>query len=372
MEFLSDYGLFLAKAITIVVCLILLLSIILSFRQREQRSEKGHIEVTKLNERYRNMADTLKHAALDQDQLKQEHKAEKKKDKQEKAAKKKALKAKAPRKIETVQAVDSKEEQTDTAEPPNKKRLFVLNFKGDIKAQAADHLREEVSTVLSLATDNDEVVVLVETPGGQVHGYGLAASQLSRIKTKKIPLTVCVDKVAASGGYMMACVADKILAAPFALLGSIGVMAEMPNFHRLLKKVDIDYDVYTAGEFKRTVTTFGENTEKGKQKFREELQDVHVLFKDFIHENRPVVDIDTVATGEAWYGRHALDRKLVDEIMTSDEYITNQLESADIFEVEFVAKKSLQEKLGLPIQNAIENAFLKVIEQLQYSRFFKN
>jgi serine protease SohB len=380
LEFLSDYGLFLAKAVTLVVCLIVVLSIILSLRHREGRAEKGHIEVTKLNDRFDHMADTLKHAALEPEQLKLEAKAEKKKSKQDKAALKKALKAdknakkKSDIKKEEDTAGDATADNTsadqETEIPAAKKRLFILNFNGDIKANATDHLREEITTVLSLASKKDEVVLRLESPGGVVHGYGLAASQLSRIKNKGVPLTVCVDKVAASGGYMMACVADKVLAAPFAILGSIGVMAELPNFNRLLKKVDIDYDVYTAGEFKRTVTTFGENTEKGKAKFKEELQEVHTLFKEFIHENRPVVDIDAVATGEAWYGRHALERKLVDELLTSDEYITEQQKQADIFEVEYVAKKSLQEKLGFNMQQALENAFLKVIERLQYSRFF--
>ena len=356
MEFLSDYGLFLAKAVTLIVCLIIVLSIIMSLRQREIHHEKGHIEVTKLNERYSHMAETLKHAALDPVQFKQDSKAEKRKAKLEKAANKKAAKA--------------KKTDTETEVPTVKKRLFVLNFNGDIKAHATDHLREEITTVLSLAKESDEVVLRLESPGGVVHGYGLAASQLSRIKNKGVPLTVCVDKVAASGGYMMACVADKILAAPFAILGSIGVMAELPNFNRLLKKIDIDYDVYTAGEFKRTVTTFGENTEKGKQKFREELQDVHILFKDFISENRPSIDIDAVATGEAWPGRRALERKLIDAIQTSDEYITSQQDDADIFEIEYIARKTLQEKLGLPVQGAIENALLKVFERLRYSRFF--
>lgn len=372
MEFLSDYGLFLAKAVTLIICLIVVLSIVMAFRQREQRSEKGHIEVTKLNERYKHMADTLKHAALEPEQLKQESKAEKKKAKLDKAALKKSLKARASDKKQDISGASAAEgSETTTAESePVKKRLFVLNFNGDIKAHATEHLREEITTVLSLATPNDEILVRLESPGGVVHEYGLAASQLSRIRNQKIPLTICVDKVAASGGYMMACVADKILAAPFALLGSIGVMAELPNFNRLLKRADIDYDIYTAGEFKRTVTRFGENTEKGKQKFREELESVHGLFKDFIQEHRPVVEIDAVATGEAWYGRQALERKLFDEIMTSDEYISGQQADADIFEVEFVAKKSIQEKLGLNIQHAIESVLTKVIERLQYSRFF--
>ena len=108
--------------------------------------------------------------------------------------------------------------------------------------------------------------------------YGLAASQMQRIRDKKLKLTVCVDKVAASGGYMMAVVADKIIAAPFAVLGSIGVLAQVPNFHRLLKKHDVDFEMLTAGKYKRTLTMFGENTDKGREKFQEDIEDTHVLF----------------------------------------------------------------------------------------------
>jgi serine protease SohB len=246
----------------------------------------------------------------------------------------------------------------------------VLDFHGDIKASACDNLREEVSALLSQAQPTDEVVVKLESGGGMVHSYGLASSQLARITQKKIPLTVCVDKVAASGGYMMACVADKIIAAPFAIIGSIGVIAQLPNFHKLLKKNDVDFEMFTAGEYKRTVTMFGENTPKGREKFVEDLEDVHVLFKEFVSEHRPQVDIATVATGEVWFGRRALGVKLVDELQTSDEYLLSQSEMADIYEVEFAHKKSLPEKLGFAAQGAVDRLLLTWWERLHHSRWF--
>jgi serine protease SohB len=245
-----------------------------------------------------------------------------------------------------------------------------LDFHGDIKASANDGLRETISAVLTLATPKDEVVVKVESGGGMVHSYGLASSQLARITHKEIPLTVCVDKVAASGGYMMACVANKIVAAPFAILGSIGVVAQLPNFHRLLKKNDIDYEMFTAGEFKRTVTMFGENTEKGREKFVEDLEDTHVLFKDFVSEHRPQVDIGAVATGEVWFGRRAKAVNLIDVLQTSDEYLLDQVETADIFEIEYAVKKSLPEKLGIATQVAVERALFSVWEKSQLNRWF--
>ena len=223
--------------------------------------------------------------------------------------------------------------------PEVRRRVFVLTFNGDIAASAVDNLRIEVSAVLGAANDGDEVVVRVESAGGTVHGYGLGASQLARVRGRGVALTVAVDKVAASGGYLMAAVADRILAAPFAVVGSIGVLAQVPNVHRLLKKHDVDVEVLTAGRFKRTLDVFGENTDEGREKLRDELADVHALFQEYVGSWRPKVDLEQVATGEAWYGQRALDRALVDELITSDEYLARACEDADVFEVAWVQPK---------------------------------
>ena len=205
-------------------------------------------------------------------------------------------------------------------------------------------MQDEVTALLSVASTDDEIVVAVTSPGGVVHGYGLAASQLQRIRDRNIPLTVAVDKIAASGGYMMACVANRIIAAPFAIVGSIGVVAQMPNFHRFLKKHDVDFEEITAGQYKRTLTMFGENTDADRQKFREELEDAHELFKDFVVAHRPQVDLATIATGEYWYGKRALANHLVDELCTVDDYLFRQSEDADIFAIRYERKKSMVEK----------------------------
>jgi serine protease SohB len=358
LEFLTEYGLFFAKTLTFVVAIFIIVTLIVSAGARGKKSEKGQIQVSKLNDKYKATREALQHAVLDEDQLKLLEKDEKKRVKTEKADQKKAAKEK------------HKKEEKGDATDEHKKRVFVLDFHGDIKASANESLRETISAVLTLATPKDEVVVKVESGGGMVHSYGLASSQLARITSKQIPLTVCVDKVAASGGYMMACVANKIVAAPFAILGSIGVVAQLPNFHRLLKKNDIDYEMFTAGEFKRTVTMFGENTVKGREKFVEDLEDTHVLFKEFVSEHRPQVDIATVATGEIWFGRRAKDVNLIDMLQTSDEYLLDQVETADIFEVEFTLKKSLPEKLGIAAQVAVERALFSVWEKAQLNRWF--
>ncbi|EED32972.1 peptidase S49 [gamma proteobacterium NOR5-3] len=345
MEFLSQYGLFLAQAVTIVISIGLIILLIAAASQRHRGESSGHIEVHKLNDRYKELRETLRDATLDpamrKESLKAEKKAEKKKAKEESKAAKKQIKAGSEA----------------SAEKP---RLYVLDFDGDIRASAVEQLREEVSTLLGELRDTDEVLLRLESGGGMVHSYGLASSQLQRIRAKGVKLTVAVDKVAASGGYMMACVANEIIAAPFAIIGSIGVVAQLPNFHRVLKKNDIDVEILTAGEYKRTLTVFGENTDKGREKFKEELEDTHVLFKQFVKENREVVEIDSVATGETWYGQRAKDVNLVDAIQTSDEYIQDKLESHGVFELTYVPRKNWQQKLGIAAENALERSFLKL------------
>ena len=342
MDFLSDFGLFLAQTVTIVGALAVLVMVIAAASQRHRGEAEGRIEVHRINEHYRDMGDALRHALLDPGVAKQ-------REKQEKKERKKEAKAKA-------RAAKHGEDAADEDKP----RLFVLNFDGDLRASAVRNLREEISVLLGQLRDGDEVLLRLESPGGLVHGYGLAASQLDRIRGAGGRLIVSVDKVAASGGYMMACVGERIIAAPFAVIGSIGVLAQLPNFHRLLKKHDIDFEMFTAGEYKRTVTIFGENTDKGREKFREEIEDTHALFKNFVGERRPSVDIEQVATGEVWFGQRALDVNLVDELLTSDDYIQGRLESHGVYELRYVHRRNWQQKLGLAAESAVERSFLKL------------
>lgn len=339
IELLTDYGLFLAKTITIVVAVLVIIGGIASASTARTRKEphQGEVKVAHLNERFEEMENTLKETVLDKHQLKEEEKAQKKKEKEEK-----------------------KKKKGKADEEARKKRIYVIDFEGDVEASAVEPLGQTISAVLTMAEKQDEIVLRLESPGGQVHAYGLASSQLQRIRDHQIPLTVCVDKVAASGGYMMACNADKILAAPFAILGSVGVVAELPNFNRVLRKYDVDYDIYTAGEFKRTVTILGENTEEGKRKFNQEIEETHQLFKNHVATRRPQLNIEKIATGEHWYGAQALDLGLIDEIRTSDDYIFSQRKDADIFEVTFEFKRSMAEKLGLNLENMLERTLLRV------------
>lgn len=230
----------------------------------------------------------------------------------------------------------------------NNQKVYVLDFKGDTAASAVENLREEITLILATAkAGRDRVVVRLESPGGMVHSYGLAAAQLVRLRDAGFNLTICVDKVAASGGYMMACIANEIVSAPFAVLGSIGVVAQIPNFNRLLKEKNIDFELYTAGQYKRTVTMFGENTEEGKAKFEQELQQTHELFKHFVEKYRPQLNVELVATGEHWYGKDALELSLVDQLQTSDEYLLSLLTQHDVYMIDTRRKPTFGEKLGL-------------------------
>lgn len=317
MNYLIEYAMFLAKVLTIVVAIGAVIAMIV-LAAVKPKSHKGELSFDDLSQEHHDLIEDLQQEMLDKKAFKSWKKQQK-------------------------------------APEQNLPKLFVVDFNGSMDAHEVAALREEMTAVIAVATKDDAVLVRLESGGGVVHGYGLAASQLARLKQHQIPLTVAVDKVAASGGYMMACIADKIIAAPFAILGSIGVVAQLPNFHKLLKKNHVDVEQFTAGEFKRTVTVFGENTEKGRQKFQHELEETHLLFKDFVQKHRPVLEIDQVATGEHWFGYQALDLKLVDELATSDEYLLTQMPERQVYQVKYQLKKGLAEKVGLSAATMLQS-----------------
>ena len=320
-HFFAEYGLFLLKVITIVVAIVVIIGVVAAAGRKA-----GHegLDVESINKKYRALANTLRDAVTQKSERKKETKAEKKR---EKAAAKNAS---------------------------SRPRSFVIDFKGDLKASAVPSLREEVSAILDVAAPEDEVILRLENHGGVVHEQGLAASQLARIRDRDISLTVCVDKVAASGGYLMACVASKIYAAPFAILGSIGVLAQIPNFSRLLDSHGIDFEQITAGKYKRTVTMLGENTDEDRAKLKEELEDVHTLFKAAVSKYRPDLDLDKVATGEHWYGTQALELGLADEIKTSDELLTELAVDRELYQLTYNIKQPLQKRLMATIDSMLE------------------
>lgn len=318
IQLLAEYGLFLAKTLTWVVAILFIAGNLFSMIQRNRQGTGERLEVHNRGQHLRDVADALNDELLSPPELKKRAKLRKAEDK-------------ARRKAETAR----------------RPRVFVLGFEGDLQAHAVASLREEISAVLQVAEKGDEVMLKLESGGGLVHAYGLAASQLVRLRAGGLRLTVAVDKIAASGGYLMACVADRILAAPFAVVGSIGVVAQMPNFHRLLQKNEIDFELHTAGEFKRTLTLFGENTDAAREKFRGELDQTHGLFKAFVAEYRPALELDKVATGEHWFGTQALALGLIDELRTSDDYLLQRVAEAEVFDLRYRIRRPLAERLGV-------------------------
>ena len=335
LEFLSNYGLFLLKAVTVLIVIL----VIIAAAAAKKKSASGELKISSLNKKFEHLKQAVQEATLDKKLFKQETKAKKKEEKQQKK--------------------DQKKDKSEKQKP----RLFVIDFEGDIKASSVPSLREEITAILSAAEAEDEVFITLNNSGGIVHEHGLAASQLVRLKQANIPLTVAVDKVAASGGYMMACVADKILAAPFAIVGSIGVVAQLPNFHRLLDKAGVDFEQHTAGEYKRNVTMFGKNTDKEREQLKEQLEDIHDLFRGFVTDYRPNLDMKEVGTGQYWYGSRAKELGLVDDIMTSDDYLATAAKDKEVFKVEYEFEKTLMEKFS----SGGAQLFDKMVERLSRS-----
>ena len=329
---------FLGKVATLVIAFAVIVGIAGASRGGKDKKSEGELKVRSLNEFYKKLHREVERMLLSKADLKAMKKAEGKEAKQVKKA---------------------------GLASTNRQKVFVIDFKGDVRASGVDSLRHEVTAALGHAKVTDEIVVRLESPGGTVDGYGLASSQLVRIRDAGIPLTICVDNVAASGGYMMACLGNTIMCAPFAVLGSIGVVSSMPNFNRFLKKHDIDVELTTAGEYKRTLTMIGENTEEGRKKYTEELTAIHTLFKGFVLKYRSDLDIDTVATGESWFGNDAVERKLADKIMTSDEYLQQKVRSADLIHLQYKLprKGGLRARLAGASADVVEMAVSRLVNR---------
>jgi len=344
-----QYGLFLAKAVTFVITIIAILIAVIALTSK-QKAKKGELELTDLSEQIKDTKKSISEQLLSPAQLKAKHKEDKK--------------------LQKEKNKKDKAEAKSTANVEAESQLYVIDFKGSIDAKEVSSLREEITAIISVATEKDEVFVRLESGGGMVHGYGLAASQLQRLKDNNIPLTISVDKVAASGGYMMACVANKVIAAPFSIIGSIGVIAQIPNFNKVLKKHDVEFEQLTAGQYKRTLTMFGENDDLGREKFKQELEETHQLFKHFVSEHRPQLDIDKVATGEHWYGTQAFDLQLIDKVQTSDDYLLEQFKDKHIVQVRYQKSKKLAEKIGKSVASSVQTSLMTIM-QTNISRMFK-
>jgi len=338
IDFLAEYGLFFAKVVTIVIAIIFIFAASKSSDDSDRPEVVLHCRNTEHNILKTHLTEQLE--AVD--------------------AKKKSRRAqKKEKKL-------AQEAEKALSERPH---LFIIEFDGDIEASAVDSLREQVTAILTVAKKGDKVLILVESAGGIVFSYGLAASQLLRLKHLELDVVVAVDKIAASGGYLMASTADTIIAAPFAVIGSIGVVAQLPNFHRALQKHDIDVELHTAGKHKRTLTMFGENTDEAREKFRQDLDETHTLFKQQVMRGRPQIDIEKVSTGEYWYGTNALELGLVDELKTSDEYILSAFDNYAVYDVDFEYKLNFAEKIKAAVSTGISTGVAKLFTTLDRQRY---
>ncbi len=351
MEFVYDLSLFAAQVFVLGLILLGTLMVVSSVSRRSRDIKEGYLEVKSINDRYDAYRNAVRGVVEGGHEAKIRAKITKAENKQKIKSEKRAAK-------------DIKVESDSPLRLNGKPVVFVLSFDGDPQASQTDALREEITAILLEVGSDDEVLLKLESPGGTVHGYGLAASQLMRLKDAGVRLTISVDKVAASGGYMMACVGERILAAPFAIIGSIGVVAQVPNVHRLLKRNDIDVELFTAGEFKRTVTTLNENTDKDRKKFREELEEMHQLFKQFVHKQRSSVDIEAISTGEIWYGQSAITVGLIDEISTSDSYLQLRASEANLVEIRYRERKNLAERFGVAMEKSASKLIISIWNHL--------
>lgn len=329
MPYISDTLAFAARGL-VVFLTFAACAVVVSYLFRRRRGAAPWLEVAPLNERYQYLTDALRFPRLG----------------------KKARKAL------------SKQRQAEAkAEPKERPVVYVLNFVGDLAASRVTNLREEITAITQAAKPGDEVVVRVESPGGGVPQYGLAAAQLVRVKEKGLKLTVCVDTIAASGGYMMACVADTIIAAPFSIIGSVGVVAQVPNLHRFLEKHDVHFEELTAGRYKRTISLFGEVTEEGRAKMKEQLEEVHQLFKAFIKQHRPALDVEAIGTGEYWLATRALELGLVDRVSTSDDYLLSRFAEADVQHIDYRIPGSWRQRVSEGLAEATEGALLRLLSR---------
>lgn len=334
VAFFSEYALFLLESLTVLAAVLVVVARLISLGGRPRDRDGVHLDIRRLDQRYRKMARAIQRHTLGRKALKALHKED-----------------------------SGQEKARDKGKVAPRRRVFVLDFHGDVRASQVTWLRDEVTAILAAAQDGDEVLLRLESPGGVVHGYGLAASQLERIRQRGLHLTIAVDKVAASGGYMMATVADRILAAPFAVLGSIGVIAQIPNFHKVLQRHEVDFELHTAGKHKRNITIFGQNTDEGRDQLRLELEDIHSLFKDLIHRYRPTLNLDEVADGRTFYGTRAVELGLADSLQTSDDWLLAASKEADLLQIRCKPNVGLGDRLSAWVAATVASATQRATER---------
>ncbi len=205
-------------------------------------------------------------------------------------------------------------------------RLAVLRFQGlrDLNASGDQRLSEAIDEVLVNRDHFEEAVVIIDSPGGTTHGYGHAYALLERLSASGLKVTACIDRIGASGGYLMALPADRILAGPFAIVGSVGVVAGIPNVKRLLEEKGVSYRLFVAGDKKRVVHFADDDGPEVREYMDEKLAGIHTQFLQAVEKHRgDRVKLDEVRSGDHWSAEESVEKGLglVDELQTSAEYL---------------------------------------------------
>lgn len=234
------------------------------------------------------------------------------------------------------------------ARPASGKVTAVLRFEGDTMATGRQDFARMVDEVLHNKERIQRVIVVVNSPGGGVSVYGQMFAGMERMRNAGVDVTACVDTYAASGGYLMSVPAQRIIAAPFAMVGSIGVVSEFMNFNKLLRRLGVEPMTITAGELKRTVTPLSEVTEENKAAYKAQLEAIHRQFIAVVKKYREV-DADRVCTGNHWTAAESVELKLnlVDGLATSQEYLFEANQTEDLVTISKLQNPYEKSVLGL-------------------------
>ena len=160
------------------------------------------------------------------------------------------------------------------------------------------------------------ILVRIDSPGGGVAPSQEIYDALKRAREKGKPVVASIGSLGASGGYYIACAADKIVADPGSVTGSIGVIMQFPVIRDLLRKLGIDYEVIKSGEFKDIASPLRPMTDKERRLLKEVILDVYSQFVDVVAESRglPKDSVLKIADGRILSGRQAYELGLVDTL----------------------------------------------------------
>lgn len=210
---------------------------------------------------------------------------------------------------------------------------------------------EEIAEYLKQVEENprvEAIVLRIDSPGGSVVGSDEIYQALLAIDK---PLVVSMGEVAASGGYYIACAADRVLANPGTLTGSIGVISMVPNIEELMEKIGVEVLVIKSGALKDEGSVFREMTEEEREVWQRIIDEAYDQFVGIVADGRdlPPQAVRELADGRVYTGHQALELGLVDELGNLSEAIELAAKMGGIVEepriIEYPATPSLMETI---------------------------